>query len=215
MSWSSRRQFRVLGIILALILIFISIPIYKKIHVAPSCMDQKQNGDERGVDCGGSCKNFCANEVVGLSVKWARAFKTGEGVYNAIAYIENQNKTAAARQIGYEFKLYDSDRRLIGRKEGTTFVSPNGVQPIIETGIRLGNAVPQFTTFTVTKDPVWIELDPLVKALSVTVSTPVFTNTNRARLVATSKNQSPKYEISDVSYIAILYDAKRQCNRSI
>lgn len=206
MSWASRRQFRVISVLTVIVLVLIAIPVYKKLNSPPTCTDRKQNGDERGVDCGGVCKNFCPNEVVGLSVKWARAFPVSHGVYNVLAYVENQNKSAAAQEVSYEFKVYNSERRLIARREGKTFISPNGVQPIIETGIQVGNEIPQFTNLTFTKAPVWVELDPLVRALSVTVSSPVLTTTNRVRLDATTKNQSPKYPIFDATYTAILYN---------
>ena len=56
MSWAARRRLIIsfiVGGVLILLLIFIG---YKTFYRIPTCTDNKENQDETGIDCGGSCK---------------------------------------------------------------------------------------------------------------------------------------------------------------
>ena len=96
-----------------------------------SCFDQIINGNETGVDCGGDCVRICAAETLPPRVVWAESFKITDGQYNAVAYVENQNQTAATPALDYTFQLFDQDR-LIAERSGTTALPPNSVYPVFE-----------------------------------------------------------------------------------
>jgi hypothetical protein len=83
------------------------------------------NGTESGVDCGGSCRLYCSAQVSAPVVLWSRIFPISGSKYNLIAYVENQNIDAAVPDINYEFRVYDTEGKLIGRREGHTFIPPN------------------------------------------------------------------------------------------
>ena len=83
----------------------------------PTCFDGKQNQDESGVDCGGVCEKVCSFQAVKPNIIWSRSFKVSEGIYNAIAYIENPNIRAEAFAVPYVFKIFDERNILISEKK--------------------------------------------------------------------------------------------------
>ena len=174
---------------------------------ALTCTDGIQNGNETGVDCGGSCPNACLSQVDSVSVLWARAFQVIPGRYNAVAYIVNHNKNTAVQKISYRFRFADANNVYIGKREGTTSIPPSGNFAVFEPGIDIGNSTPVYVTFEFTQTPVWLQVPQTkIDQLKVLVSNIQLTNeTTSPNLSATLKNNS-LYTIPDVNVIAILYD---------
>lgn len=207
MNWALKRQIIFLAIFLLFISVFSFYFIYPFFQKAPSCLDGKQNGDELGVDCGGSCLNLCLNQVDQLSVLWARSFKVVDGRYNAVAYIENHNKNSAIEKINYRFRFADKNNIYIGKREGSTTVPPSGKFAIFEPAIDIGNSIPVYTTFEFTEIPTWksVPLDK-IQQLNIGISGIVFSGENdKPALSAIVKNNSI-FNIPEVSLVAILYD---------
>lgn len=115
---------------------------FRFFHAPASCNDGRQNGGERGVDCGGSCTRVCALDVMPPSVRWAQAFRVTNGQYNAVAYVENRNRMVGAPALAYTFTLYDTQGAVITTRSGTTVLPPDGVYPIFEGRIATGEKVP-------------------------------------------------------------------------
>jgi hypothetical protein len=156
MTWAGKRRLFYFGIVFFVAVLFAGYLLYPILTTPPTCSDGKKNGDERGPDCGGVCSLVCNADAVDLLVLWSRSFEVIPGVYNSVAYIENQNPTAGIKKISYEFKLYDTDNKFIANKKGSTFISPAGKTAIFESNINTGiNRIPKRTTFTFTENPVW------------------------------------------------------------
>ena len=51
------------GVVVVLAGIIFSI-FWSVFYRAPTCNDRVQNGDEKGIDCGGSCKNLCTSDAL-------------------------------------------------------------------------------------------------------------------------------------------------------
>lgn len=208
MSWSSRRQFFYGTIVVITILFFVFLTLYPYFNKAPSCVDRKQNGDETGVDCGGSCSIACNKEVNEIDVLWARSFRVVEGRYNAVAYLENKNPDAAVYNIKYRFRFGDQNNLFIGKREGETFIPPKGKFAIFEPAVDVGNSVPVYTTLEFLEAPVWVKIpEEKVNQMRVSISNIVLENQETTpRLSATIRNNSLFY-IPDIKVVAILYDA--------
>lgn len=207
MTWGAKRQLTILGLVTILILGGLAVVIVPKLSKPPTCFDNKQNGGERGVDCGGLCARFCPFEVTDVKVKWARAFPITDDVYSAVAYIENQNVNAGAYNIKYEFKLYDADHKFITVRDGETFIGPNSNSAIYESAIKVQNRIPKFTQFTFLADPVWIMTDRRIGDLGVFSKNEVLSDTDtKPKYEATIFNQSQLYTVNNIDVIAILYD---------
>lgn len=96
-----------------------------------SCFDNRQNGGERGVDCGGDCVRVCAADVLSPRVVWTKSFEITEGQYNAVAYVENMNQSVATPEMPYTFELLNNGE-VVARRSGTTVLPPNSVYPVFE-----------------------------------------------------------------------------------
>jgi len=124
-------------------------------YVPPSCFDGSFNGDERGVDCGGSCTRICAFDVATPTVKWVRSFAVTSSQYNAVAYVENTNQTAASPAVPYTLSLYDAEG-LIAERTGTTILPPDSVYPIFEARIQTNGRVPTQTFLELGEVEMWV-----------------------------------------------------------
>jgi hypothetical protein len=211
MTWNTRRQLTIIGIIVIFLagigFLFVKPYLFKD----PTCFDGKQNGIEIGIDCGGGCDLVCSVSIVPLSVKFAREAEIIPGRYNAVAYVENNNKNAGIASMNYEFRLYDASDILVARRTGKTFIDSNGINPIFEGGISTGNIVPVRTTFKfLTENPVWTTIDAkLPSALVLTIQDKFLTDTNsEPRLVANMVNTS-LFSLKNVDVVAIVYDANK------
>ncbi len=207
-TWALKRQiFIVIGLII-IIFIFGFLIIYPSFNKAPTCFDGKQNGNETGINCGGSCARACLSQVENVSVLWARAFQVIPGRYNAVAYIVNHNKNVAAEKVSYRFRFADANNVYIGMREGTTFIPPAGNFAIFEPGIGIGNSIPVYTTFEFTEIPNWLQISQeKIDQLKIAVSNIQLTDeATSPRLSATVKNNS-LFIIPNISVIAIMYDA--------
>jgi Mg-chelatase subunit ChlD len=203
-KWALIRQIQYgAGFGLFWVLIFTGI-YFQYFHAAPTCLDERQNGGEKGVDCGGSCNRICAFEVTAPTAKWARSFPVTESRYNAVAYIENTNRIAAAPEVTYTFTLYD-EQGLITERKGKTILPPDSVYPVFEDRIDTGGRIPTQT---------FIALDPVDLWLPAQVGRDQFTITDR-RL--TDADASPRLEAkirnneltgaSEVEVVATIFDA--------
>lgn len=207
MSWSSNRQFKIVGILLILPTVISVYILYKFLSIKPTCFDKKQNGTEQGIDCGGGCQLQCTEQVTQLAVRWMRSFPINENFYNAAAYIENQNTNIGIKKITYEFKLYDKDRVLIGRREGETFIEPNKGTIIFEQQISVGKIKPAYTNFSFSTQPIWYKTDSKLSQLTVSVKDQALnTEDIKPRFQATLKNLSEKYFIHNLDVIVVMYD---------
>ena len=208
LGWGARRQLLIVSGILGIIILIAGIILYPKFNQAPTCFDGKMNGTEQGIDCGGACQRICASQTADVVVKWARPFQVTKTVASVIAYIENPNVHAAARDVPYQFKLYDSDHQFIAERSGTTYIAPNGTSAIFEGGIQVGSRVPVFVSFNFTSDPLWVAVDPRIDTIRVIAHDSLLTDADtKPRLGATITNTSQLYSLDNVDVIGILYDA--------
>jgi len=208
MTWALRRQIFYIFVFISFFLTFGFLIIFPHFNEAPSCTDNKQNRDEVGIDCGGSCPNFCPDQVDTVSVLWARAFRVIPGRYNAVAYIVNHNKNAAVSKINYKFRFADTNNVYIGKREGSTFIPPGGNFAIFEPGIDIGNSVPVYVTFEFTQAPQWLQVSQeKINQLKFLVSNIQLVDEGTfPKLSATIKNNS-LFTIPNMDVVAILYDA--------
>jgi hypothetical protein len=207
MSWALRRQiFYIMIVVLTLALILFGM-FYKVIFKPASCFDKKQNGGEFGIDCGGACALYCANQVSEPVVLWSRAFPVIGSNYNLLAYVENQNKRGAVRMADYEFKIYDTNNQLIGTRSGTTFIPPNQRFPIFESRFDAGASVPRSVTFSFKGNLVWVVKDPVLATLPLRVDRIILgEDTESPNLSARISNESI-YDLPEFDVITILYDS--------
>ncbi|MDE1925236.1 MAG: hypothetical protein KGH79_03585 [Patescibacteria group bacterium] len=207
LSWSGRRQilYTSVGAVIVFILLMV---IYEAFFTAaPSCFDNKQDGTETGVDCGGSCSLVCPDAAKDPVVLWARAFDTGGNYYTAAAYVENSNLGAGAKQVKYSFQLFDAANSLVIERDGVADIPPVQTVPVIEPNINAGNRVVTHALFAFTDDPSTIAWRTIpasqVPVLQVTQQN---LSTDGSRLSATITNNTLT-DAKNVTVAAVLFDA--------
>jgi len=207
MTWAFKRQIFYIIILFLFFAVFGFLIISPSLSKAPTCADNKQNGNETGTDCGGSCARACVAQVDAVSTLWARAFKVVPGRYNAVAYLVNHNKNTAVKKVNYKFRFADKDNVYIGKREGSTFIPPASAFAVFEPGIDIGNSIPVYVTFEFTETPVWLQVSQeKINQVKVLVSNIQLANEAASpRLSATIKNNS-LFTIPNVSVVVILYD---------
>jgi hypothetical protein len=203
LSWSVRRRliYLAMALVIVAIAVVVTFIIFQK---PPSCTDGKQNGDELGVDCGGSCSGVCVTEIVPLKILWFRLFDLGRGKYDVAALVKNPNPKHGASEIKYIFRLWDKDNLLINSKTGTAFANPKEDLLIFVSRVEVGKKIPTRISFEFEASPLWQKIDRVPPQL--TFSNKRFTNEPTPRLVATIKNNSIM-AVNGIEVSAILSDA--------
>ena len=203
-SWATKRKLTYFGIALFVAIIFLGLPTFFVVYTPPSCTDGKQNQGELGTDCGGPCSRLCNSQFFPPIVLWARSAPVVKGVYNVVAYVENNNIDGAAKQVPYRFKLYDTDGVLIRERTGRVDIPPHKGVAVFEDGVVTSEQVPTRVTFEFIQPPVWYRMNSLDRG--VVINDKILENEQSApRLRATVVNTSP-LPIGKTSFVAILYD---------
>lgn len=166
MTWRLQRQLTIVFVILVFLAVVFGL-FYFYTRPAPSCFDRAQNQGEQGVDCGGSCVKICQDQAIPLITLWTRPFEISPGVYSAVAFVENPNRSLGIPYLAYEFSLVDKAGRVITRGTGHTFANPSERFPIFLGGLSdpSRSVKSAFVTFT---DPIeWRRTEREVPKVSV------------------------------------------------
>ena len=132
-----KRTFKqaVISSILFIFIALVALATYLTVHENPSCSDGILNQGEVAADCGGPCPPCEFQTIKPLKNDWAKFFLIENKVYDAIALVENENPNYGLGEISYTFSFYDAANRLVGKREGKTFVLPNQKKYITEARI--------------------------------------------------------------------------------
>lgn len=208
MDWASRNKMKWYAGFGLIALIMIGYFVYITfIRVVPTCSDGKQNQNERGIDCGGICARVCSFDAKTIVPLWSRAFPITKGVYNVVAYIENQNQTAGTRKINYEFRVYDEDNILAAEPiTGSAFVGPNDRTAIFETPVLTGNRIPKNVFFRFTENPIWEKVDVRYQVPQLMTSNIILTEEDTAPKLTATINNETLFSYQDIEIIALLYN---------
>lgn len=208
-KWAKKRKRKiiiVMGILLSVVIIFIIFSVSDK---KPTCFDSVQNGTESGVDCGGECSKVCIDEIRNIVVWWERPFKVAHGVYNAVAYFENQNLKSGIQELTYEFRMYDEDNILVSKPRiGKTFIEANKRSAIFEPGLTTGDNEAHTAFFKVSSVQNWEKTDQSFSYGLFNVGEPVLSQQDtHPKLTAPLENKS-RYNLTDVPVVVILYNSE-------
>lgn len=207
LTWSSKRKLTYFGFVFIILIGAAVIFLWPYFNQDPTCFDRKQNGDETGVDCGGSCLLVCTAENYRLVTLWSRAFPVTGGDYNLMAYVENQNRDSGIVKINYEFRVYDENNIFLARRDGSTFITSNDRTAIFEPGIQAGNRIPSRVDFTFTSVPVWVRVNREQRnALSVSVEDKVVSDIFTTPKVSANVVNGTLIDMKNIDVVAILYD---------
>ncbi|OHA82693.1 MAG: hypothetical protein A3B07_01045 [Candidatus Yonathbacteria bacterium RIFCSPLOWO2_01_FULL_43_27] len=209
MEWAMKRKILYVSALVGVVLLIGAYPMYRALFPSGTCFDNKQNGGEAGVDCGGACTLYCTSQVKPLRVVWAEAFSFAPDHYDVGAYIENPNIDAGIKSARYTVRIFDATGQTIGERIGAIEISPRAPTFLFE-----GN-------FTLLTPPAKVEVvfdDAYLESMvSARPSAPVLVTKNqRLKEVTTSPrfdavlvNTDPLNSVSSVSLGAIIFDSAR------
>ncbi|MDP3956224.1 MAG: hypothetical protein Q8Q18_03205 [bacterium] len=205
MSWNARRQ---LIILLGLLTILGAVlgGVYYVAVPEDTCFDGRLGAGELGVDCGGVCNDVCSAEVGDLIVGWVKILPVRSTQYDVAAFVRNPNDRFIARELAYQFKVFDEDNILITERNGLTFAGPRDEFVVYEPKLPVGNKIPRRATIQFSL-PAWERVDSVpqptifVRNQSFeSLPTPVIT----AEVVNTGVEKKRDVEVS-----AVLMEADR------
>ncbi len=207
-SWSRNRKRIILSILIFVLIVLIGIPTYLLFYKAPTCFDGKMNGDERGVDCGGSCQRLCTPDSLPLILKGdPRVLSVASTTYEVVALLSNPNANASISRARYTFKLFSSDSLVpVKAITGEVYV-PKGAEValfegpfVLEEGVVPVRATLEWEPGTL----IWEKDGQDTPALNLIASE--FTRLESSpRLTALITNPN-LFSVSNVDLVALLYD---------
>lgn len=149
-SWSRKRKRIIFLIVFVALIIFVGGPVYFLFYRAPTCFDSKLNGNETGVDCGGSCQLLCTSDSLPLILKGdPKVLRVTENLFETVVLVENPNANGEIYRAGYIFRLYDTSNSLpIKIIEGETYVPKGATFAVFQPPFSIeSGSVPTRTTF--------------------------------------------------------------------
>lgn len=205
LEWAKKRKI-IYGAITIIIAILASIYFFRgTLFPVQTCFDGKQNNFESGIDCGGTCSLRCSQEVIPLSVLWARPLATSSSTYDFAALISSKNIDNAPRSVAYTFIAYNKDAQEIIRVQGTTTAPIDGDFPIIAQNIRLAQVPTTVSATIVSNVPHYTVLEkPTTPTLRIVSSR--FEAGSIPRVYATIIN-TKRIELRNLPVRVLLYDA--------
>ena len=106
-----------------------------------SCFDNRQNGTETGVDCGGGCISCEIKNLSPLSLLPATLF-SADRVFSASAELQNLNLNYGAKTFDYEVNFYDASGKVLETRGNKSFIYAGETKNLIEAGVRITNGIP-------------------------------------------------------------------------
>lgn len=203
-SWSARKKLKYTGWFLLLAAVVVGTAVFFLVYDEPTCFDGKRNGDEAGIDCGGSCPTLCQFQSKDPVLIWDEAFEVRLGSWTAVAYLENPN-SAVASQVAYSFKLLDDKGILVAERTGEVFIPEKKRFAVVETDIDVGNRRPVQEFFEITDSDIeW--LTRLSSEPNLEIKDPQIEESRLAvKLEAVIENPNT-FLVEDVEIVGILYD---------
>lgn len=203
-DWAKRRKRTILLIVGVVVVAVVTIILTAVLYKAPSCSDNKQNQDEAGVDCGGSCAYRCTTQEIDPTVLFALPLRNSAGRTDLIASVENKNTDAAAKKVSYSAKLYTSDVSFIREVTGTLDLPPRTTVPIYIPGIASGVAVARVVFSIDTRAVKWytMAVDPRIVPV---VSHSTLGGTQAAPRVEAELTNSSITTLSNVHAIVMIH----------
>jgi hypothetical protein len=205
MSWGTKRRNKILFTFFFFLFLIAGGLSFLIFYEEPNCFDGKKNGNEQGVDCGGSCELLCRELILDLNVAWTRYFQIGPGNYNTIAYVENQNMEAGVVNLPYEFRLLDRENIALDQRRGFISIRPKEIVPIIESNFDTGQLAVSRLDFRFLEEPVWTRQtirsnNLVIKDESIDSSETAFTKITAGILNSTLS------EIRNIKFVILIYD---------
>lgn len=204
-KWAKRRKIYIQITILLIMASTALLIIFDVVNKKPTCLDGVQNGNELGVDCGGACAQVCVSTIKDLVTVWTQTFELNNGIYSAVAYIENQNKDLYIPKVQFEMSFFNEDGLFLNRASNYTTIMPNGVTAVYVPYILTKEQKIESSLIDFVED---IKFEKFEQTFDVEIfeekfdSGNKYTNPTASAIVKNEGNE----ELKNVKFVVILYD---------
>jgi len=203
-SWSQRRKGIYGSIVILVAVAVIGLPAFLYLYKAPTCFDGIKNGDETGVDCGGSCKRLCPSSFLVPQVSWTRIESVAPELYNIAAYIINPNVSAVAQNVPYHVIVYDDQGVEITEYTGMVTLPPHRNTLAFNGAVSMGKRIPARALFEFTQAPQWqSESDPLS---AISIGDKRYSEDASGASLSVTINDTGVNQIGPTDVYVVLYD---------
>lgn len=209
MEWAQQRKIMyALGFAVAIILLA-AYPVYTLVKQTPTCSDNKKNGTETGVDCGGGCALICVSDIKTPRIVWVKAFPINGSTYDIGAYVENTNASAGVKKMRYTLRVLDSAGQVLTEKTGATELAPSSATLIFETGIKFSGAA-DHTEIVLNGDDLanWQKAS-VASSVVLTKNQSLMNTDTKPRFDAVLVNTDPIEDVTNLTLGAVIYDVAR------
>jgi Mg-chelatase subunit ChlD len=206
-TWASRRK-AVYFWAVVLTLTAVSFSIFWKFwYRAPSCFDGLPNGDETGVDCGGSCSLVCSLQAENpVTRSDPRVFRVMDNIYSVLAFVENHNVGFEAHYVPYKFKIFDEKNKLLYEREGATVFAKNKTIAIFEGNMLITRGIPKRAEIELPKTIHWLKITREEPEVEIQ-SSPILKQDTSPRIEATVLNKSIE-NLKNIELVAVVFDGR-------
>jgi hypothetical protein len=206
-SWRVRRQILIFLIYALIIILPVFFIVYILIAKNNSCFDTKMNGDETGIDCGGSCSLRCDGTYKDVKVNFSKILKVDENKYDIFTLLDNYNYNVAFPKIPYNLNLYNQEGNLLISASGTVAISSQAQAVVYIPNVNL-NQIPKTVDFQLGKH--FGILDTVKPNTNVNVNTwNAQTAANDGLQIIGEVTNSGDKSVENLSIYALLYDDTR------
>lgn len=167
--WASRRKGIIFLVFFFSFLIILGVPGYLFFEREPVCDNGVQDGDETGVDCGGSCSLLCKPETLPLITRGeARVLKIATSTYVASVLVENPNVDGEVVRAPYTISIYSSGvREPVRTFSKETYIGPSTTFALFEGPFTLTQGGSFRAVFEWGENLVWEKTNREVPSLGV------------------------------------------------
>lgn len=209
MDWSQRRKIFYAALFAGIIILLAAYPVYNLVKQTPTCSDQRKNGAETGVDCGGGCALFCPSEVKAPRIVWAKAFPLEGNKYDIGAYVENPNTNAGIKSAQYTIRVFSSAGQVLADIKGSTELAPASAILLFETGLTFATIA---SRVEVIFNPVdlnnWTKAS-ISSSVVLTKNQSLINTDTKPRFDAILVNTDPLDDVANLQVGAVIYDVLR------
>lgn len=203
MDWAHKREWTVRAVLTAFVIAVLCIIGFAIFYRTPTCTDNKQDGDETGVDCGGSCSTVCSAQAQPASVRFARVLAQS-GREDLIAYIDNPNTDAYAQRADLVIAVYRADGHVL-EKHAYIPLLANSATPLFIPDIANAEVQQAFVSFA-SGSPMWTKgtggSESMPKASNIVVG-----GTPDSPRITTTVTNPTAYPENGVPFIASVFAA--------
>ncbi len=171
----------------------------------PTCTDSVQNGNESGVDCGGSCSLICSSDRIPIETVWAKTFLNDDGTYDVGVLLRNRNSGSSPKSLTVDIVLKDSKDQTIFEQKVQTSVPLANEFPVVVQKLSL-KTKPQKVVIVKEEDYSYLLKKKVLNPVTVEAS---FNRSSKSSVFVTLKNTTKKDLFRFPVYV-LLYNDKRE-----